>query len=189
MYMKINKGFTLIELLIVIGVLGILAAGLLAAVDPFEQLKKARDANNRNAVIELHNAFTRYYATHGSLPWDNSALAGVGCVETIFGVSRDTAAALDDTDLGACITSGLEADGELKTGFVAAVGDAQAAKTFVNSPASTQVIVCFSPEGKGLFADAATKYDQDGTDVSATTCSAAAKASLTPGSTCFWCAR
>jgi len=33
-----NKGFTLMELLIVIGVLGILAAGLLAAIDPFEQL-------------------------------------------------------------------------------------------------------------------------------------------------------
>ena len=33
----------MIELLIVIGVLGILATGLLAAVDPFEQLKKARD--------------------------------------------------------------------------------------------------------------------------------------------------
>jgi len=36
-----NIGFTLMELLIVIGVLGILAAGLLAAIDPFEQLKKA----------------------------------------------------------------------------------------------------------------------------------------------------
>ena len=40
--MKRNFGFTLMELLIVIGVLGILAAGLLAAIDPFEQLKGPR---------------------------------------------------------------------------------------------------------------------------------------------------
>ena len=79
------KAFTLIELLIVIGVLGILAAGLLAAVDPFEQLKKARDANNRNAVIELHNAYTRYYATHGNLPWDYVAGASAACQNLVGG--------------------------------------------------------------------------------------------------------
>jgi len=67
------QGFTLIELLIVIGVLGILAAGLLAAVDPFEQLKKGRDSNTRNQVVELHNGFIRYYATHGDLPWNDDA--------------------------------------------------------------------------------------------------------------------
>ena len=40
-----KKGFTLIELLIVIGILGILAAGLQAAIDPIEQLKKGQDSN------------------------------------------------------------------------------------------------------------------------------------------------
>ena len=37
---RIQKGFTLIELLIVIALLGSLAVGLLATIDPFEQLKK-----------------------------------------------------------------------------------------------------------------------------------------------------
>ena len=40
-YFVQNKGFTLIELLIVIALLGALAVGLLATIDPFEQLKKA----------------------------------------------------------------------------------------------------------------------------------------------------
>ncbi len=69
---KGKKGFTLIELLVVIGILGILAVGLLAAIDPFEQLKKGRDTNLRNVTVEYVNACTRYYATHGeSCPGEN----------------------------------------------------------------------------------------------------------------------
>ena len=82
-----NKGFTLMELLIVIGVLGILAAGLLAAIDPFEQLKKARDTNNRNAATEFLQASQRYYATHGYLPWYK---------QTVSGTYDCTGATLDD---------------------------------------------------------------------------------------------
>jgi type II secretory pathway pseudopilin PulG len=63
------------ELLIVIGVLGILAAGLLAAIDPFEQLKKARDSNYRSAALELLSATQRYYANHGYFPWTNDGSA------------------------------------------------------------------------------------------------------------------
>ncbi|MBI1871802.1 type II secretion system protein [Candidatus Collierbacteria bacterium] len=185
--MKLQKGFTLIELLIVIGVLGILATGLLAAVDPFEQLKKARDANNRNAVIELHNATTRYYATHAALPWDETS-ATQACKDALLPGGTRSTVGVTLTAATTCVTM-LETDGELKTGFVNAIGAAQAAKTYVVSPSTTQVVVCFSPEGKGLFNDALTKYNSSGTDVSATTCSQSAKAGLSPGTTCFWCVR
>ena len=47
------KGFTLIELLIVIALLGALAVGLLATIDPFEQLKKGRDTSKKNTVSEF----------------------------------------------------------------------------------------------------------------------------------------
>src|SRR3990167_3167776 len=67
---KGTKGFTLIELLVVIGILGILAAALIATIDPFEQLKKGRDTTTRNTALEYLNALTRYYATHGAFPWD-----------------------------------------------------------------------------------------------------------------------
>jgi len=82
---KFSLGFTLIELLVVLGILGILAAGLLAAIDPFEQLKKGRDTNMRNTVIELLNATTRYYATHGDLPW-----CAAGTCSTIATVQLST---------------------------------------------------------------------------------------------------
>ena len=51
--LSLLKGFTLIELLIVIALLGALAVGLLAALDPFEQLKKGTDTGTRNTVSEI----------------------------------------------------------------------------------------------------------------------------------------
>jgi prepilin-type N-terminal cleavage/methylation domain-containing protein len=195
-----KKGFTLIELLIVIGVLGILAAGLMAAVDPFEQLKKARDANNRNAVIELHNAMTRYYATHGALPWDDDVtVANPTCNVILNTHAANPVVSVSLTDLdnaGAGCVKKLEDDGELKNGFTAAVGSGQAAKVFISSPSQTSIYVCFSPEGKGLFRDPSVIYDTNGADLSigqAPTCSDAAKETLISGNltgtVCHWCAR
>ena len=57
--MKEQKGFTLIELLIVIALLGALTIGLLATINPFEQLKKGRDTSNQNTATEFYNASLR----------------------------------------------------------------------------------------------------------------------------------
>ncbi|HEX7542609.1 MAG TPA: prepilin-type N-terminal cleavage/methylation domain-containing protein, partial [Patescibacteria group bacterium] len=71
-----NKGFTLIELLIVIALLGALAVGLLAALDPFEQLKKGTDTSVRNTVSEYQGAVIRYYAIKNQMPWCHDATCG-----------------------------------------------------------------------------------------------------------------
>lgn len=157
--MKLSKGFTLIELLIVIGVLGIMATGLLAAVDPFEQLKKARDANNRNIAIELLNAFTRYYATHGQFPW-NMTPVDTACSTAALGTLAgfgDMAAtgAFKVQSMNGCVTNTLIADGELKNLFFTGLGQTD---IYVSSADKTHIVVCFSPEGKALRNDAITSY-------------------------------
>lgn len=75
-----ERGFTLIELLIVIAVLGVLATGVLVALNPGEQLARARDADRLTMVAQLGRAMERYIAVTGqnyperSTTWQNVLL-------------------------------------------------------------------------------------------------------------------
>ena len=155
MYMKNLKGFTLIELLIVIALLGALAVGLLAALDPFEQLKKGTDTGVRNTVAEVQGAIIRYYGIKNYMPWCTD-------LDTCDGLDP-TGLALD-TATGKAMLDKIIATGELKTDFKEIAGDGVLKKitvTGVNSDATT--VVCFKPLAKSFASDANTKYDINGT--------------------------
>jgi len=63
------KGFTLIELLIVIGIIGILAAIILVAVDPAKRLKQSRNARRSAEANAILNAILNYTVDFkGTLP-------------------------------------------------------------------------------------------------------------------------
>ncbi|CAN5158326.1 hypothetical protein BH11PAT1_BH11PAT1_3180 [soil metagenome] len=64
----LKKGFTLIELLVVIAIIGILAAVTLAAIDPFGQFKKARDAQRKSDLKQIQTALELYNQDVGSYP-------------------------------------------------------------------------------------------------------------------------
>lgn len=65
----LQKGFTLIELLVVIGVIGILAAVVLVAVNPGRQFASARDTQRRADLYSITNAIYQYAAeNNGNLP-------------------------------------------------------------------------------------------------------------------------
>lgn len=164
--MKSTRGFTLIELLIVIALLGALAVGLLAAIDPFEQLKKGRDTSTRNTVSEFYNANLRYYSTKGKFPWPTSGLATT---------SLDT--------LGLYVTA-LQNAGELKANFMNLAGTGNLARMYVTSTGAEDMAVCFRPESKGFQIDPNTFYDMSG-GTSITTCKSGTGAGAT--SDCYYC--
>lgn len=99
---KYRKGFTLIELLIVIVIIGILAAAVITAINPVEQIKKANDSAKITTANELVNAVNVYYVSQGSYPWVGTgngpvpnapggaatAVAGSGML-SVLGASED----------------------------------------------------------------------------------------------------
>lgn len=61
-----RKGFTLIELLIVIAVLGILAAAVLVAIDPVEQINRGTDSGRLSSVTSLGKAIQANYTAQSA---------------------------------------------------------------------------------------------------------------------------
>jgi prepilin-type N-terminal cleavage/methylation domain-containing protein len=170
---KFQKGFTLIELLIVIAVLGILAAGVLATIDPFEQFKKARDTNTRNTMVELYNSFIRFNANHGNWPWETTA-GGNGTAPNMATLSSITGS----------LISTIVNDGELKSGFASNIDATVLSSSFVTyltSPSQT-VAVCFLPQSKTIKKDSNTKYNSAGGEDA--TCPGTGTSN-----TCYWCAK
>ncbi len=72
---KKNKGFTLIEILVVIGLIALLAAIVLIAINPARQFAQARDAQRTNGVNAILNAVGQYTADNkGNLPSEINSL-------------------------------------------------------------------------------------------------------------------
>lgn len=64
-----QTGFTLIELLVVMGIIGILAAIVLVAVNPGRQFAQARDTQRRSDLYAVTNTIYQFAAEHnGRLP-------------------------------------------------------------------------------------------------------------------------
>lgn len=165
-----ESAFTLIELLIVIALLGALAVGLLAALDPFEQLKKGTDTGIRNTVSEIQGGITRYYAIKNKMPWDPSST--IGPVDSSTGFSTLGVQNIVDT-------------GELKKDFSTLAGGQLKEITVVGTQESATV--CFRPVSKSLRNDPNTKYDSSGVEISGAPSAALCGAFDSSSFSCYWC--
>lgn len=182
-FLKSEKGFTLIELLVVIGVLGILATGLLATIDPLEQFRKGQDSNERTSALELNNALTRYYSTHNAFPWDAVNSGGQACnggaapaATQVTGQATGVTTSFND-----CLTD-LVGVGELKNSFPTQNSILYKLYVTDTTPAGTtsrSIGICFHPDSKGMQKDPQTKYSQNPTG---------AACDPTTSTACYWCA-
>lgn len=177
-----KKGFTLIELLVVLGILGILAAALLAAINPVEQLRKAQDASLEELASQYVSASARYYTTNNAYPWFTAANGGTLCNGATGTAPSDVV--LNNATFAACTTVFINS-GELKSSFTNATNLGSA---FVSSPGgqaptdTSSVAVCFLPQSHSVQANPNTKYTNTG--AAGTGCISSG------GSTaCYWCAQ
>lgn len=71
------KGFTLIELIVVIAVLGVLAAGVFAAINPVKRINQAKDTRIKTDIGQISRAMQAYFTSTGTsgTPYYPSAVA------------------------------------------------------------------------------------------------------------------
>lgn len=79
---KYRRGFTLIELLVVIAVLGVLAGGVLVAINPLEKIAKAKDSTKKSTVSQLTNALQSYYTLTGQGTYPEASSAWIDTLVT-----------------------------------------------------------------------------------------------------------
>jgi prepilin-type N-terminal cleavage/methylation domain-containing protein len=150
--MKNFKGFTLVELLIVIALLGVLAAAVLAAINPLEQANRARDTRMRSDASQLLAALDRYFVSQDKFTWVVNGDVATNDTAYGFANARDGGVGICGAD---CTADGLLiSNNELKTEFrnrdFIKNGTTDTDALYVGKAAggSTSVYACWVPKSK-----------------------------------------
>ena len=184
--LSLSKGFTLVELLIVIALIGVLAVAVLAAINPLEQLNRARDTGMESDASQLLAAIDRYYATQEEFPWVS--------VNNAFTNDSDltlTNAQVEEIGIcaGNCATNGILLEQyELKSEFrnrkfITATAQTDLLYLAKQDGASSSVYACWVPTSKAKRANA----NMSVTNIWDNSCDGANVTYANLDSSCFFC--
>lgn len=162
---KKNRGFTILELLVVCGILAIILAITLVAVNPSELLNKSQDYTSKLVTNDFISANEEYFATNKEMPWDNDT----NCMNELnSGLTLD--------QMPNCIHR-LTQGGKLKEEYL----KTQELKEITVTKCGNTAVLCYSPKSKEEYEDAETHYTKFG--VNDPGCPAAHGGAKV----CYWC--
>ena len=150
-------GFTMIELLVVIAIIGILAVGLLSAINPVEQINKSNDTATKAAAKEFVAAAERYYTTKQYYPWQ--VASGAGQAVAWFNLSASTSDPDGATATQIAPLPVLISSSEMKSNSVTAITKAGANSEVgmylsMGATTSDNPYLCFKPRSGAGRAEA-----------------------------------
>lgn len=132
-----KRGFTLVELLIVIAILGLIATGIIIAIDPVEQINRGNDASKRQLGTSMVSSIQRWYTTKQySVNCTTSTCAAVT-------MTANTAYLANSAQM-TTVNTALSTSGETNS-----------ASTFTKHPQSGNVFITFKIPAGGSAADEA----------------------------------
>lgn len=82
---NIESGFTLLELMLVAGIFAIFAAGIIAIINPKQQIYKSHDARRKADLSSVSQAIESYYHDNGSYPLSVGGKIAIGGVAKSWG--------------------------------------------------------------------------------------------------------
>ncbi len=139
-----NKGFTLIEVLVVIGILAIVLAITLTAINPAEQASHAKDITAKATVEDFIKANSVYYSEKKALPWQKNT----NClVELSLGGTLDT--------MPHCVSELAQSD-DFKDKYIAK----DVSKEIRLNKCGDSGVICYRPKSKEEYSNAT--YDKFG---------------------------
>ena len=134
-----QKGFTLIELLVVIGILAVLLAITLIAINPARQFSQANNTKRRSDVNAILNAVNQYMA-------DNKGVLPTGITATALTLKKPVGADGVDicADLVPTYIAALPSDPQVSSGVAVAdctVATYDTGYTIVRSASNNRITV------------------------------------------------